>query len=505
MKTSKLLSVILIIAILTTSFMSINSSGLGSATTDSGLEKFSKLSKGEIVQLVKDVNLNDYMNYYVSKPSVTAPYSMGAVRADMQKYALDRLNAYRRLAGLEPVSLNDEYTKYAQAAAVVNAVNDTMSHYPVRPSNMPEDLYNDGYYGASHSNIACYMGYRPKIGPLSFSVDMWMEDSDEYNIAALGHRRWVLNPTMKSTGFGCATSSNDWIHTAMYAFDSSAKSSDYDYISWPPSGYMANDTEFFTTTHAWSISLNPSLYDISNMKNVEVELEDSKGNDWDFEGNADDDGFFNIDLGGYGSHRNAIIFRPYGIEQYEGTYTVTVEGLKTKSGAPSTLVFEVEFFSAENYKEPATTETTTAVTTTEPTTEATTAEITTEPTTEATTAETTTEPTTAVTTTQPPETTETTTIPTTEVTEEDSSEEEITEPTTAPTTTTPPAEQVTPGDVNGDGKITASDARLALRISAKLDVPTAEEFMAADVNADGKITASDARTILRVSAKLETL
>ncbi|MBR3868079.1 MAG: leucine-rich repeat protein [Clostridia bacterium] len=62
----------------------------------------------------------------------------------------------------------------------------------------------------------------------------------------------------------------------------------------------------------------------------------------------------------------------------------------------------------------------------------------------------------------------------------------------------------TPGDLNGDGKITASDARAALRISAKLDTPTEEQFMTADVNGDEKITASDARIILRVSAKLQT-
>lgn len=61
------------------------------------------------------------------------------------------------------------------------------------------------------------------------------------------------------------------------------------------------------------------------------------------------------------------------------------------------------------------------------------------------------------------------------------------------------------GDVNLDGKITAADARLALRISAKLEnYPAADSdvFKNTDVNADGKITAADARIILRVSAGL---
>ena len=65
-------------------------------------------------------------------------------------------------------------------------------------------------------------------------------------------------------------------------------------------------------------------------------------------------------------------------------------------------------------------------------------------------------------------------------------------------------ENVVTGDVNGDGKISAADARAALRMSAKLETYTYEQFAAADVNGDGKLTASDARIILRVSAKLQT-
>ncbi len=58
------------------------------------------------------------------------------------------------------------------------------------------------------------------------------------------------------------------------------------------------------------------------------------------------------------------------------------------------------------------------------------------------------------------------------------------------------------GDVNYDGKITAADARLALRCSASLLVLSERELRIADYNSDSKITAADARLILRVSAKL---
>ena len=58
------------------------------------------------------------------------------------------------------------------------------------------------------------------------------------------------------------------------------------------------------------------------------------------------------------------------------------------------------------------------------------------------------------------------------------------------------------GDVNFDDEITAADARLALRMAAKLDVPTAEQFIVANVIVGDEITAADARLILRVAAKL---
>ena len=61
------------------------------------------------------------------------------------------------------------------------------------------------------------------------------------------------------------------------------------------------------------------------------------------------------------------------------------------------------------------------------------------------------------------------------------------------------------GDANGDGKITAADARIALRISAKVDSLEKYNLTAEvlDVTGDGKLTAADARKILRIAAKIE--
>lgn len=59
------------------------------------------------------------------------------------------------------------------------------------------------------------------------------------------------------------------------------------------------------------------------------------------------------------------------------------------------------------------------------------------------------------------------------------------------------------GDINGDGKVTASDARSILRHSANLEKIKDSYKYLADINSDKKINAADARTVLRMSAKLE--
>lgn len=67
-----------------------------------------------------------------------------------------------------------------------------------------------------------------------------------------------------------------------------------------------------------------------------------------------------------------------------------------------------------------------------------------------------------------------------------------------------PEFSVKPGDVNADGRITAMDARLALRAAVGLEILTPEQITAADVNLDSRITAADARRILRAAVGLET-
>lgn len=59
------------------------------------------------------------------------------------------------------------------------------------------------------------------------------------------------------------------------------------------------------------------------------------------------------------------------------------------------------------------------------------------------------------------------------------------------------------GDVDGDGLVTAADARLALRAAVDMEILTEDQLKAADYDKDGVITAADARLILRKAVGLE--
>ena len=58
------------------------------------------------------------------------------------------------------------------------------------------------------------------------------------------------------------------------------------------------------------------------------------------------------------------------------------------------------------------------------------------------------------------------------------------------------------GDADGDGQVTAKDARLVLRASAKLENLSDEATALCDLDGDGSFTAAEARSILRFSAHL---
>jgi len=62
-----------------------------------------------------------------------------------------------------------------------------------------------------------------------------------------------------------------------------------------------------------------------------------------------------------------------------------------------------------------------------------------------------------------------------------------------------------PGDVDSNGKVDSTDARLALRAAVGLDKLSDTQAKAADVDKNNKVDSTDARLILRAAVGLDKL
>lgn len=306
---------------------------------DSGSTELEKLSQAEIEELLEQAPLRYEGDVFVQTPSVRAPFSSGTVEKDALQAAADRLNALRRIAGLPAVKLDMELSRSAQYGAVIQAAQGGLDHYPDQLPGMSDDFYKEARSASSTSNLSAG---RTLVG----SVDGWMDDSDASNIDGVGHRRWQLNPVLGKVGFGFALGEGGYgAYAAEKVMDKSGSGCAYDFVSRPASGNFPE--ELMAGRTAWSVTLNPELYADANKASVTVTLtREEDGRTWTFQSGSSD-GFFSVSNAGYGTGC-CIIFRPDGVETYDGTYTVQIQGLRARNGqnVPD-FTYEVTFFGGQ--------------------------------------------------------------------------------------------------------------------------------------------------------------
>ncbi len=394
-------------------------------------------SKEEIRQYINEHSWTKSKTTFDTEPNQDN-YEVGKISSESLNNTLNSMNCIRYIVGLPEVVLNDTYTELAQHAAFVNFLNKQLSHQPEKPEGCPDEIYEKGLQGASSSNIAYgYSSGSADMFALSTRIlSAWMNDSDTNNIDRLGHRRWVINPTMSATGFGEAGDGH-YVYTAMYSFDRKNQFAVNDFISWPA---KTMPVEYFEQDMAWSVELG-SNYGKSVLSNVEVTLKKKGSNQtWTFNQatSNEQENYFNVDTQNYGSLANCIIFRPNLAEiSYANgdIFEVSITGLTNSDGTPATLEYTVNFFSLEASEEESKEETTT--------------EDTTEPSEETSTEEESKEETTTEDTTEPSEETST---------EEESKEESTTEDTTEPSEETSTEEESTTIPANNNNIGTSNSA-----------------------------------------------
>lgn len=254
-------------------------------------------------------------------PSVNSPYSAGKVSNDTNQQALKLLNLIRYVAGIDgTVTLDSGYTEKAQAAAVVNAANGEISHNPSRPSGMSDNLYNLGKQGAQNGNLAVF-SYNAGFG--ESLIGSWMQDSDANNINRVGHRRWILNPTMGKTGFGIVNNADKGIwntFSSMYTMDFSRTNATETNVAWPA---QTTPIELFTAGSAWSLSTGSTV----NINTVKVTVKRATdGKTWNFSKNSSDGDFY-VNNDNYGQ-TGCIIFKPKDLTVNSNDYfDVSVTGV----------------------------------------------------------------------------------------------------------------------------------------------------------------------------------
>jgi len=147
----------------------------------------------------------------------------GTIDMDIQNKVVDRINYFRRNAGVPEVLFDEATNEYCQKAALMMTVNNALKHEPPKTWRC---WTSEGAYAAKHSLLI-------KDANTSMAVTYIMDDKNP----SAGNRRWLLYPNGRVYGHG---STNNY--AVIWALDDSGTIDTADFmnnpITWPPKGYL---------------------------------------------------------------------------------------------------------------------------------------------------------------------------------------------------------------------------------------------------------------------------
>ena len=277
-----------------------------------------------------DAFSDSYEFSYSDSPQLGSSYEPGSLSKSDLNSALHMLENIRYIAGLPAdLKLSNDYNRMAQAASLVNYSNDSISHYPEFPSNISSKTAKSGMKACAESNLAWDSWQNTSLEHSILNV--WMKDDSVSNIKALGHRRWILSPEMKRTGFGAVSGSRGTYNT-MYVFDFGRKVKTNYQVAWPA---QQMPVSYFPEGTPWSLSLGKVL----NSEKIKVTLTRLSDNKvWNFS-KKQADGAFYVNNDGYGQ-KGCIIFNPKNIGHCKSGDKFIVK----VSGVGKEISYSVNFF-----------------------------------------------------------------------------------------------------------------------------------------------------------------
>ncbi|MEJ6660810.1 MAG: CAP domain-containing protein, partial [Bacteroidia bacterium] len=188
----------------------------------------------------KDIDGNEMKpwTWEGSKSSCNA----GVIEIEIQEKVANRINYFRRNAGVPEVLFDAATNEYCQEAALMMTANNKLEHDPPKTWRC---WSSEGAYAAKHSLLI-------KDANTSLAVTYAMDDKN----SSAGNRRWLLYPNGKVYGHG----STDNI-AVIWALDDSGSEDTARYkenaVTWPPKGYVPQLMLFSN----WTFSLYQDLTD----------------------------------------------------------------------------------------------------------------------------------------------------------------------------------------------------------------------------------------------------
>lgn len=273
---------------------------------------------------------------YITPTSPKTPYVEGKLAPDFLDDGLRMLNFLRYVAGVpDDLVLDATGNGEEQHGAVLMDAIKTMTHTPSQPADMPDDFYQVGKESCGSSCVYA------EQQSLNDAVRGWVQDDG--NLPLLGHRRWMLYPSLKRTAFGF---SNGYCVMSCFGLVDQNRPADppYTAIPWPPPGLFP--TQLFGPGEMWSVALNPTLFKPDGNETVTfIRLTDRKS--WELtQADRDEKGkYLTVDTQRYGVPYNLVFHIPAEeIHVHNGeAYQVEVKGLMKTTGEPVELRWRTEF------------------------------------------------------------------------------------------------------------------------------------------------------------------
>ena len=303
-------------------------------------------SKQDIFNRWQIGKINRNVEIFTSLPSYEAPYKAGVVTDEYLAEAVDNLNYYRYLVGVPDVVTgitNDEELQTAEVIQTLfvsqhSAITHHLDEDFPKPNDMSSEFYNLGAY-ADHDIIS----YGRTDEPNFYFFD---ESIFDPRYPEAGHRMALLSPEVGREDYGIGL-------LTVYGRSTNNRTNynnmTNSFAAYPSPGYFPK--EDFADISDWDIFLNIDNFKFltsEEQDNVRVTIKNLTTNE--IYERSKTAGNLNFDYKCVGT--SCTIYNRMNILQpdknsgdyYEGSYKVTVQNLKDKSGNLVDLEYTVNFY-----------------------------------------------------------------------------------------------------------------------------------------------------------------